>query len=199
MENNAETRDMTPEASLKVIYDMIDSARIKIGNNYFYYLFWGYLVAFTALLEYALIQLEYAKHYMVWIVLMSLGALITFIFYYRSVKSSPSRTFIGTAMSYFWGGWAVSFLILLFFNFMQSSYGLILPVIMALYGLAQFTAGGIMSFRPLILGAIITWICSVVAYFVPYEAQLLILAGSIVITHVIPGHMLKNKSKESLR
>lgn len=45
MENNANTGELNPEASLKLIYEMIDAARTKIGKNYFYYLFWGYLVA----------------------------------------------------------------------------------------------------------------------------------------------------------
>jgi hypothetical protein len=196
MENNVETRDMNPEASLKIIYEMIDSARSKIGNNYYYYLFWGYLVAATALLEFALIQLDYEKHYLVWTILMPAGGLMTAIFYYRSVRSAGTRTFIGTAMAYFWGGWAISFIILLFFTFMQNDLGLILPMIMAMYGLAQFAAGGIMNFRPLIAGAMITWAASVTSYFVPYQAQLLILAGSLVISHIIPGHILKTRSNK---
>lgn len=193
MESN--TNELSPEASLKIIYEMINSARSKIGRNYFYYLFWGYLVALTSLLEFSLIRLAYERHYIVWPVLMLAGVLVSFVFYMRSARKATSKTFIGTTMSFLWIGWAISFTILIVFVNLKQDFGLILPLIMAMYGLAIFIAGGIVNFKPLIIGAVIAWVASVVSFFLPYEVQLLILAGTVILSHVIPGHILRNQSK----
>jgi hypothetical protein len=196
MENNADNKDFHPEASLKIIYEMIESAKSKIGSNYFYYLFWGYLVAVTCLIEFVLITLvKYSGHYLVWPVLMAAGALVTVLFYVREKKTHSSKSFIGTTMSYLWLGWAVCFCILLLFLNLRHDYTLILPMIMAMYGLAVFISGGVVNFKPLIFGAVIAWIASVVAFFVTYPVQLIIMVGVVLAIDIIPGHLLKNKSK----
>jgi len=195
MENNSTTRDLSPEASLKVIYEMIESAKSKIGRNYFYYLFWGYLVAATCILEFILIRMNYGKHYMVWSVLMPAGALVTLIFYLKTRSSLTSKSFIGTSMGFLWTGWVISFTILIVFVNLRQDFLLILPMIMAMYALAIFVAGGIVNFRPLILGAVAAWIASVVSFFMPYQVQLMIFTGVLILSHIIPGHILRNRSK----
>jgi hypothetical protein len=196
MENNTNIKEFSPEASLKIIYEMIEATKSEIGKNYFYYLFWGYLVAITSILEYFLIAaVEYSKHYLVWPVLMTAGTIVTLVFYIRTHKASLSKTFIGTTMGYLWAGWFISFCILILFIILKGDHGLILPVIMAMYGLAIFVAGGIVSFKPLLIGAIVAWIGAIASFFTPYTAQLMILAGVVIVSHIIPGHILRNKSK----
>jgi len=47
----------------------------------------------------------------------------------------------------------------------------IFPVVIAMYGLASFVSGGVVNFKPLIIGAVIAWLASVAAFFVPYLYQ----------------------------
>jgi hypothetical protein len=193
---NQDVKELNYEASLKVIYEMIESAKTRIGKNYFYYLFWGYLIVVTCLLEYFLITVaKYPKHYLVWTILMPLGALITLIFYMRNKKDTKSKTYIGTTMGYFWSGWLVSFTILLLFSNLKHDYMLFIPMILAMYGLAAFVSGGVVNFKPLLWGAAVAWIAAVASFFVPYLAQLLILSGVVVVSYVVPGHMLMRLSK----
>lgn len=192
MENNL----LNHEASLKLIYDMIESAKSRIGRNYFYYLFWGYLVAFTCIAEFLLIAvLHYQKHYLVWPVLMSLGTLITFWFYFRQKRTEGARTFISAAMAYLWLGWMISLGILIFFANVQQAYGVILPTAMAMYGLAIFVSGGLVNYKPLIWGAPVAWLGAIGAYFVQYPMQLVVFTGVVVLSYIVPGHLLKSKSK----
>lgn len=196
MENLTNTNEFNHEAGLKVIYEMIESAKSKIGRNYFYYLFWGYLVAFTSLAELFLITVvKYSYHFLVWPVLMPAGCVITFIFYWRQNKQAISKTYIGKAMGYLWTGWFISLVILLLFVNLKQDFSAIIPLILAMYGMAIFVSGGIVSYRPLILGGIITWMASVTAYFMPYAVQLLIMAGTVIVAYIIPGHLLKRQSK----
>ncbi len=195
METN--NKEFNHEDGLKVIYEMIESARSKIGSNYFYYLFWGYLVAFTCATEYILIKLvKYSQHYLVWPVFMGIGLLVTLLFSLRQKKASGSKTFIGTAMMYLWGAWLVSFLILLVFANLNRDYEMILPVTLAMYGLGIFIAGGLVNFKPLVIGAFLSWAASFAAFFSPYPVQLIIVFVAVIMAYIIPGHILKNKSKK---
>ncbi|MFO7370527.1 MAG: hypothetical protein R6X09_09685 [Bacteroidales bacterium] len=194
----ANNNEFNHEAGLKVIYEMIESARSKIGASYFYYLLWGYLVAFTCATEYILIKLvKYAQHYLVWPVFMGIGLAVTLFFSLRQKKASGSKTFIGTAMIYLWSSWMVSFLIFIGFANLNQDYEMIFPVTLVMYGFGIFIAGGLVDFKPLIIGAVLSWVASVAAFFSPYQVQLLIVFVAVIIAYIIPGHILKNKSLKS--
>jgi hypothetical protein len=196
METVDEKTKFDPEEGLKTIYAMIQSAKSTIGQNYRYYLLWGYLVLSTCLLEFILIRLVHFKqHYMVWPVLMGFGALVTAWWSLRQKMYSKSQSHIGHVMGYLWGGWLVSFLILLLFANIRQEYDAILPLTLAMYGLGIFVSGGVVDFKPLIIGGIISWMAAILTFFQPYTVQLLLVASVILVSYVIPGHMLRALSK----
>jgi len=197
MEAKTETGIFHPEEGLKTIYAMIQSAKSTIGENYLYYLFWGYLVLFACIAEYVLITLfRYNQHYLVWPVLMGLGMVISVLFNIRQAKRSTSKSFIGQVMMYLWGGWLVSFVILIVFANLGQQYAVILPLAMVMYGLGIFVSGGVIDFRPLIFGGILSWIAAGISFFQPHSIQLLIMIGVVIVSYIIPGHLLRRKSKE---
>ena len=197
METFDENRNFNHEDGLKTIYAMIQSAKSTIGENYRYYLLWGYLVLATSLLEFILIKLiGYEKHYVVWPALMPLGALISGFWAFRQKRLSKSKTHIGNVMGYLWGGWLICFLLLMLFANLQAAYGSILPVALAMYGLGIFVSGGVVDFKPLIIGGIISWVAAVLAYFQPYTLQLLIMSSVVIVSYIIPGHLLRRLSKK---
>ena len=188
--------NFNPEEGLKTIYAMIQSAKSTIGNNYRYYLLWGYLVLAASLLEFILIKLVgYDKHYVVWPALMGLGALVSAFWAFNQKRFSKSKTHIGNVMGYLWGGWLICFFLLMLFANLQAAYGSILPVVLAMYGLGIFVSGGVVDFKPLIIGGIISWAAAVFAYFQPYTLQLLIMSLVIIVSYIIPGHLLRRLSK----
>jgi hypothetical protein len=65
------------------------------------------------------------------------------------------------------------------------------PVVILLYGIGTFISGGVLRFLPLILGGIACWVISCIAFFVSFDIQLLLLAGSLLVAYIIPGHLLK--------
>jgi hypothetical protein len=128
---------------------------------------------------------------------MGLGLAVTLFFSLRQKKASGSKTFIGTAMIYLWSAWMVSFLIFIGFANFNQDYEMIFPVTLVMYGLGIFIAGGLVDFKPLIIGAVLSWVASVAAFFSPYQVQLLIVFGAVIMAYIIPGHILKNKSLKS--
>jgi hypothetical protein len=197
METKNESSGFSHEDGLKTIYAMIASTRNTIGENYLYFILWGYLVGLACISEYILIRVvQYERHYMVWPVLMGLGMAMSGILTLRRQKASTHRTFIGNIMNYLWGGWVVSLLILMYFATRLQNYSLILPLTMVMYGMGIFISGGVISYRPLIIGGIISWIAALVAYFQPYNVQLLLTTATVIVSYIIPGHMLRIESKK---
>ena len=91
----------------------------------------------------------------------------------------------------FWIGWMVTLIILMSFV----DYGVILPVALAMYGLGLFVSGGIIKFKLIMIGGIIAWGGSLAAFYSPYKYQLVVLFGVVILAYIIPGHLLKSKSK----
>jgi hypothetical protein len=147
--------------------------------------------------EYLLIVLGgFKQHYLVWPVLMGLGVILSGIQIFRQKKSSRTKTHIGNVMSYLWGGWFVSFFILILFANLREDYAVILPLSLVMYGLGIFVSGGVVDFRPLVIGGLIAWIAAVVSFFQPHTIQLIIMTGVVIVSYIIPGHMLRNLSKK---
>jgi hypothetical protein len=197
METNNESVGFSHEDGLKTIYSMITSTRNTIGKNYLFYLLWGYLVGLACILEYLLMQvMQYEKHYMVWPVLMGSGMIVSGILTFRRQKASTHSTFIGSIMSYLWGGWLVSFLLIMYFATQIQNHSLILPLTMVMYGMGVFVSGGVISYRPLLIGGIISWLAALVAFYQPYPVQLLLMTATVIASYIIPGHMLRMEAKK---
>jgi hypothetical protein len=185
------------EEGLKTIYNMIESTRGNIGQNYRYFLLWGYLVAFACILEFLFIRVYPVKyHYLVWPVLIGAGVVLSTVMTLWQRRTQTHKTLIDNMMTYLWGGWLVTLLLLQLFANLRNDYNLILPLTMAMYGMGVFVSGGIIKFRPLIYGGILSWVSAVISFFQPHDVQLLITTGTLVIGYIIPGYILGGLAKQ---
>jgi hypothetical protein len=69
----------------------------------------------------------------------------------------------------------------------------IFPFFIMLYGLGTFVSGKLLQFTPLVIGAIVAWVLAIVAAYLPNEYQLLCGAGAIMVSYIIPAHLLRLK------
>jgi hypothetical protein len=182
---------MSGEESLQLIRRMIDTAKQEIDDDSFYYLFWGWLVFSSCLIHYVMLQMNSAYAGISWMILMPLGAVITMIYGRRQDKKSRKRSYLDDLMKYVLISFLVSLTLVLGFGFklQLNAY----PMVMVVYGFWLFVSGGALKFRPLILGGIVNWILAAVAFFFPFEMQLLILAVAVLLGYIIPGHLLKSR------
>jgi hypothetical protein len=67
--------------------------------------------------------------------------------------------------------------------------------LMILYGIATFTSGGVLQFRPLIIGSFFSFACAVISVYVGELDQFLCITVSLLTSYIIPGHMLRAKYK----
>ena len=101
-----------------------------------------------------------------------------------------------------------------FFNFLWTGFGLALTVtlvmtgfhgikvtyffLMILYGMATFIAGVVLRFQPMVFGGLCSLTCAVFSVFLGDEEQLLCLALALLLSYIVPGHLLASHSKRPL-
>lgn len=194
MENNDALT--TEQQSLRLINEMIMTAKSSMKDDGFLYLFWGWLIFASALLHYGLLHYtQFSYPYAVWLT-MPLAGIFSAVYSSRKARREKVRTIFDTFMKYLWMGFIASIIILLIGMSRigwQNGY----PILMILYGLGTFVSGGALKFRPLIIGGIASWLIALLAFFVAFDIQLLLLALSILVSYIIPGHLLKANYQHS--
>jgi hypothetical protein len=59
-----------------------------------------------------------------------------------------------------------------------------------------FLSGILLRFRPLVIGGIGCWVLSVLAGYIDYDYQLLLLAAAMIIAWIIPGYILRYRYQQ---
>jgi hypothetical protein len=186
-------KEMNPSESLQLIDAMINKAKNKLADDGFLLIFWGWLVFITAITHYMLISLNTPNSNYIWM-LMPLGGLFSAIYGYRQNKKETVKTHVGIYLSYSWSAFIIALIITLVFmnvHGIKATYFFM----MILYGMATFISGGLLSFRPLIIGSIFSFCFAVVSVFTGEKELLLCLAASILCNYIVPGHLLASKFK----
>jgi len=93
-------------------------------------------------------------------------------------------------MGYLWIAIGVSFFISIFAINAYQAFSLIAPIVMMLYGTGTFVTGGLLKFKPLVYGGICCWVLAIASTFFGMNIQFLFTSLSIVISYIIPGHLL---------
>jgi len=186
-----EQEKLKVEESLNIISEMVNSTKYNLSEDRGIYLMWGYAVAILAIIHYVLqFQLKINEAYYVWLGMPILG-IINMIYFARKKRNKGARTYIERALSYIW----LAFLFVLLSVIAISSqigWSGVYPVFMFMYGMATISTAGIIKFKPLAIGGIVSIIVGIFAAFLAFEYQLLLLAVAIICSFVIPGHLLKN-------
>lgn len=187
--------NLTQQQSLKIIQEMIATSKNNLKDNSFFYLLWGWLVLVASLTHFTLLQIGWSHPYIVWPVLMTLGAVVSVIAGYRLGKKAKVMSHVDKMIIYLWYGFLAVMSILIAMAIVgKISWTMLYPVIIALYGLGTFVSGGVLKFKPLIVGGVVCWIISVAAFFTPPLYVLLLIALSVIIAYLVPGYLLKAKS-----
>lgn len=185
----------TEKQHLELIAEMINSARQEFSNDSFAYLLWGWSVCIAALLEFVLMQLNVPYHAMVWLAIPVVAVVQVVIMRSRK-KKEQVRSHVDKILGYVWIAVGISIgTVLLAQNILQNST---YPILIFLYGIGTFISGGIMKHKPMMMGAVCCWIIGLLAFHFTFEYQLLLLSLSLILSYIIPGHMLQNRFRKNV-
>lgn len=181
--------ELNENESLAIISSMIASTKRKLSNDSIHYLLWGWSVLLAALAHYFLLRSGHEQPYLSWLLMPITGIAAIFVGM-RQKRTQHVKTHIDTAMQYVWMGFLIMLLLTLAISpkiGFETSY----PLLMWLYGLGTFISGGILKFKPMWIGGLLSFALGTVAFFLAFEQQLLLLAAAIMVSYIIPGHLLR--------
>lgn len=190
-----ENKNFSAEQSLQLIQSMIEKAKHNVADNSFYLLLWGWLVFIAALLHFGLMKFTaFPQPYLAWN-LMWAGAVASMIKGIRDSKKESVKTFVGETMKYF----GISLGILYFgLAFVFGRYDLWIvsfPIYILVYAVACFFMGSLIQYPLLKWTGLSCLVFVIVSVYVGYDWKLLLMAAAVLISYIIPGHILSTKKK----
>ena len=192
MEHN---QNFSAEQSLHLIQSMIEKAKQDVANNSFYLLLWGWLIFTAALLNFGLMRFtNFEQPYLAWN-LVWIGVIASIIKGIKDSKKIVVKTFVGETMKFFGISQAILYTGLAFFFGKYDLWHISFPLYTLVYAVTCFFMGALMQFPLLKWTGLLCLPVMVIAVFVSFEWQLLLLALAILMSYIIPGHVLYMKEK----
>ncbi len=190
---NASEKQISPSEGFAIIDAMINTAKNRLADDGFYFILWGWLVFVAAMANYVsyLFSSRVGEH--AWW-LMLLGAVISVVYSRRQGRKEKVRSYIDVYLTYCWVAFGVALALTLVFmgmNGFRSSYFFL----MLLYGMATIVSGGLLDFKPLVIGGVFSFGFATLTMFVNGNTVLLCICGALLAAYIIPGHLLQLKYK----
>ena len=186
-------KTFTEQESLQVIQRMIDNTKTTLRAQGHMYILWGIMTAVAAILNYYFLKNPAGfPPGIVWAILMPLTGIVHGILVYKLEKDSRMTTFADNTMKFLWIGFTLSIIVLIVVMF-QVGPANAYPMFMILYGLGIFASGGILDLKPLMIGGIACFVCAIIASFVPFDQQLLVIATASLVGFFLPGLLIYKK------
>ena len=190
--SNSQT--FSPDESLRLIRNMIDKTRRDVSDNSIYFLVWGWGAFLGCIGQFILkAVLHNPYHYLVWLITFVCAG-ISIVVGNRQRKKEKAQTYIGDSMSYVWSGLGITFFVISII-FFKIGWQFSFPFFTVLYGLGTFVSGKILQYKPLVIGGIISFVLAALCAWFVYDYQILCAAGALLVSYIIPGHMLRNRYK----
>jgi hypothetical protein len=187
-----------PAESIILIRRMIESTKNSMSDGSHYFLLWGWATMLACLTQFFLMDvLNYKHHYNAWLII-PVALLIHVLFIVRDKKHQKVKTFIGDANAYLWTAVGCSFFVLAII-FANIGWQYSFPFYILFYGLGTSVSGALLRFRPLLYGGISCFVLAALASYLPYPHQILLAGFAILISYIIPGHLLRSRFKQRHR
>jgi hypothetical protein len=185
--------------SLQLIETMINKAKNQFNEDGHLYLLWGWVVLLCSISQFILLHyLKYERHYLVWL-LTCFVVIYQVIYLLRKRRQETVKTYTDDIIGFVWITFVISMLLIGFIlvkGGATKAYTIINPAFLALYGIPTLLSGVILRFTPLKVGGICCWVLSIAATFARYDVQLLFIAAAMLVAWIIPGYLLKAKSRK---
>ena len=185
------TSNLSPEKQLQLIQLTISQAKENLSKHIFPFLFWGWLVSVSALINFLLLSYSSfgEKSYLVWPVSMVIGAIYIVLYYRKAEKTERHLTHLEYFLSRLW--MVLGAILVLFsfcITFIDLSPWFFFPFIA---GLGTVISGVVLKFTPLSLGGILLLAFPFFSANVGKETLLLLYAMVIIVAYLVPGYLLK--------
>lgn len=189
-------KELSPNESIALIEDMINKAKSNFSDDSFLYLLWGWVIFICSIGHFILLKTELVKYpEYIW-ALTWIAVLIQIFYIFKVEKKKRVKTYTDEIIGYIWMSFGFTMFFITIILGYSSSWVILYPLLLFLYGTPTFLSGAIIKFMPLKIGGIVCWGLAFVAKFTPNIYILLLLATSVIAAWIIPGYLLKAKYKK---
>lgn len=190
-----EEKTLNEKESLELITSMINKARNRYSENGFLYLLWGWVVLLCCLLQFVTVHLmHFEKGYYVWLITWVLIIYQT-IYLRKQKKKALAPAYTEEVTAYIWIGFVIALFVSIFVAAQYGYMNMNESIILILYGIPTFISGGLLKFRPLVIGGVFCWLLAIASPFVSVEYRVLLLAAAICAAWILPGYLLRFRFK----
>lgn len=188
--------NLTPEQSLKLIESMIGQAKRSFQRMSFYFLLWGGLLLVATLTEYFMGRAGLPNGWLGWPILGTLGGIIAGVHGAREGRKAGVGTFTDKVFIWVWVAFTITLVIVIVSSVaVGSKPG---PWVSIITGMPTIISGGILRFRPLIIGGILFWTFGLLSLFVWPDHGALLFGLALLFGYIVPGILLK-RQEDGLR
>ncbi len=194
MEPNKES--LSAQESLSLIESMIREAKGKVTGSSFYFLLWGWVIAFCNFGMYFMLNFSEWPQYapMVWFLTFP-AWIITMIKGKNQSQLAGANTHLDRINMWLWISMAITITPIWIFG--EKINWMVTPLILMPVGAATFVCGIIIRFRPLLMGGLIFWAAAIGSYFVPLDVQYIVGGVAVILGYLVPGYMLKYQKEKN--
>jgi putative Mn2+ efflux pump MntP len=193
-----EEKSINPAESLDIIQSMISKAQQNYSIDSFYYIMWGWLTFTAAMLSYFLYPVLRENTGLIWL-LMPLGGIVSFFYGRNQSKKQKVKTYLENHVNQVWLTLGLAIISVCASIFMGVNLE-IMPTFILLYGIGIFCTGRIIRFVPMMIGGALCFPLFLLCGYFTFnhgEYQFLVLALALLVSYIIPGHMLKAKFRSN--
>lgn len=185
------TSQFSEKEALSVIQEMVNVSQRNFKQDAKHLLWWGWLIFAAAVIHILFLYVEIQQGYFIWAVALIVGFSGSFYMGWKEKREANSRSYIDRVSNYLWIGSMAPLAITLGLGTIHG-WTYAYPIFMAIYGWGTFVNGKLLKFVPLVWGGIGAWIIGFATLFVGEQWLLPMLALAVLVSYLIPGHMLKN-------
>ena len=197
MERSA--NEFSLQESLQLIRSMIESTKHSFSDKSHYFLVWGWATMVACIVQYVLLVIVRSPYHSVAWTAMIVAFILHIIFMCKDSKEEQKvKTFVGEATGTVWMSIGFAFFTLPFI-FYKIGWEYCFPFYILLYGIGTFISGRLLKFRPLMIGGAGCLLLVIFTAYFRYEQQILVAAFAILISYIIPGHLLRNQYRRSVK
>jgi hypothetical protein len=192
-----EDKNISPEDSLLIIQSMIDKAKNTVADNSFYFLLWGWIVFAACIGQFILkVVFQSPYHPIVWSICI-IAVVFSILHGVKEGRRTRVRTYVDESLDYLWISITITY-VLIGFAFARIGWQNCYTFYILLYAMGTYVTGRVLKFPPLVWGAIGAWLLAIASYFAPFDYNILICAVAILVSYIIPGHLLRRNYRNPL-
>ncbi|MEJ7626323.1 MAG: hypothetical protein WKF35_05640 [Ferruginibacter sp.] len=189
-------QELTSEKSLEIIHQMISKAKVNITDNGIGWLLWGSLIFLASICTFFLALNNHPDLFLAWNV-FGVISVILLIYQFTKTKKRSVRTYVDDVLHWVDLGFTISLFIIIISMNVLHNVGSGFGYLLMLYAFLMIIQGGALKFRPLIIGAVINWVGAIAIFInTDFKYDMLISAAAVFIGYIIPGLLLRSKSKK---